>query len=73
MEWSPILDYAKTLAPWMGYALMGLGSLVVIGTAIDQVIPDEKDGGFMKKIIAIPVLGSFLNAVAKFSPFNYKS
>jgi amino acid permease len=72
MEWSAILDYAKTLAPWVQYVFVGLGSLVVIGTAVDSVIPDEKDGGFMKKVMAIPVLGSFLQAVAKFSPFNVR-
>lgn len=73
MEWSAILDYAKTLAPWVQYVFVGLGSLTVIGTAVDSIIPDEKDGGFMKKAMAVPVLGSLLLALSKFSPFNYKS
>lgn len=72
MEWLAILDYIKTLAPWASYVFIGLGSLTVIGTAVDSVIPDEKDGGFMKKLMAMPVLGSLLQDLAKFSPFNYK-
>ena len=52
---------------------MGLGSLVVVGTAVDKMIPDDKDKAFMAKILAVPVLGALLNALAKFSPFNYKS
>lgn len=70
MDWTPVLEFLKTLAPWVGYVLAGLGSLVVVGSAIDQVIPDEKDKGFMKKVMAVPVLGELLKTLTKFSPFN---
>jgi hypothetical protein len=49
-----------------------LGSLVVIGTVIDTMIPDEKDGHFMGKVLAVPYLGAFLTWTTKFSPFNVK-
>lgn len=73
MEWSVILDYLMTLAPWVQYVFVVLGSLVVIGTAVDAVIPDAKDNGFMKKILATPIIGTLLLAVSKFSPFNVRS
>jgi len=72
MDWAPVLDFFTTLAPWVSNAFMGLGGVVVIGTFIDSVIPDEKDKGFMKKAFAIPVVGELLHGLAKFSPFNVK-
>lgn len=72
MEWTHVLEYLKTLAPWVEYVLIALGSLVVIGTGVDAIIPDEKDHGFMKKLYAVPVLGELLKALAKFSPFNVR-
>ncbi len=72
VDWTPILEWVKGLAPWINYVFMGLGILTTIGTFIDGLIPDEKDGGFMKKALAIPILGSLLAALTKFSPFNYK-
>lgn len=72
MDWTPVLDFLNTLAPWVSYIFMGLGAAVVVGTVVDNLIPDEKDKGFMKKIMAIPVLGSLLEALKRFSPFNTK-
>jgi cytochrome b subunit of formate dehydrogenase len=72
MDWTPVLEFLMTLAPWVSYVFMGLGALVVIATAVDAIIPDEKDHGFMKKIMAIPVLGDLLKAISKFSPFNHR-
>ena len=72
MDWTLVFNFLNNLAPWANYVLMGLGTLSVIGTAIDALVPDTKDGGFMKKILAIPVLGGFLQAVQKFSPLNYR-
>ena len=72
VDWTPILTWMNSMAPWMNYVFMGLGFLTTVGTFIDTLIPDDKDGGFMKKIIAIPFLGSLLQALTKFSPFNYK-
>ena len=67
---SMVLVYLSTLAPWVNYVLMGLGSVVVIGTAIDVMLPDK--GAFTTKVMAIPVLGPILTALSKFSPFNSK-
>jgi uncharacterized membrane protein len=67
MDFSIILTYLITLAPWVQYVIMGLGSLVVIGTAVDKMFVQFD---FMDKLYAIPVLGDLLKALAKFSPFN---
>ena len=72
MDWQPVLDFFNTLGPSVHYVFMGLGGIVVIGTFVDSVIPDEKDGGFMTKAFAIPVVGDLLKGLAKFSPFNIK-
>jgi aspartokinase-like uncharacterized kinase len=72
MDWTPVLEFLMTLAPWVSYVFMGLGALVVIATAVDGMIDDTKDNGFMKKIMAIPVLGDLLKAISKFSPFNHR-
>jgi len=72
MDWTPVLEFFNTLAPWVNYVLIGLGGVVVIGTFVDSVIPDEKDGGFMKKAFALPIVGDLLRGLAKFSPFNVK-
>lgn len=73
MDWTPVFDFFISLAPWVKYLFLGLGAAVVIGTTVDTLIPDETDKGFMKKIMAIPVLGSLLEALKKFSPFNTKN
>ena len=70
MDWTPIVDFLMSLAPCVKYIILSLGSIVVVGTSIDAMIPDEKDKGFMKKIMNIPVLGDLLKTLAKFSPFN---
>lgn len=72
MDWTPVLEFLMTLAPWVSYVFMGLGALVVIATAVDGMIDDTKDHGFMKKIMEIPVLGDLLKAISKFSPFNHR-
>jgi len=72
MDWTPVLEFFNTLAPWVNNVFMGLGAVVIIGTFVDSVVPDEKDKGFMKKAFAIPVVGDLLKGLAKFSPFNVK-
>ena len=44
-----------------------IGSIVVILTAIDAFIDDSKDKGFMKVVLNVPVLGSFLHFLTRFS------
>ena len=51
---------------------MALGAIVVVGTVVDSLIDDKKDKGFMKVIFNVPILGSFLKAFTRFSPFNVK-
>jgi hypothetical protein len=72
MNFDPIIAFILTVSPIVQTVLTVLGSLVVIGTGIDAAIPDEKDGGFMTKILSIPIVGDFLKAITRFSPFNVK-
>lgn len=72
MDFQPIFNWLIGLAPWVSYVFIALGTLVVLGIGIDKMIPDEKDKGFMKYVLKIPVLGKLLEAIAKFSPFNVR-
>ena len=72
MEFQGIIDFLNSLAPWVVYVFSGLGMLVVVGIGIDAIIDDKIDGGFMKKILKLPVLGSFLEYITRFSPFNIR-
>jgi len=55
-----------------GYFLMILGFLVAFCTALDAVIPDSKDKGWFKKVLKVPILGSLLLFLKRFSPLNVK-
>jgi len=68
MDWLPVIQWLQSMAPWVQYLIMGLGFMVVLGTFIDNLTTDK--GAFMTKVMNIPVLGTFLDALAKFSPFN---
>jgi len=72
MDFTAILTFLGTLAPWVGYVLMGLGALVVIGLAVDKIVPDQYDKNFMGKLMNVPILGQILLALCKFSPFTQK-
>lgn len=73
MDWSFVVDYLMSLAPWVEYVFVALGTLVLMGTVVDSMVPDEKDKGFMKKILELPMIGSLLSFLTRFSPFNIKS
>ena len=68
-----IIDFLLTLNPLVSTIFIVLGGSVVVGGAIDAAVDDKIDHGFMKKILAIPVLGPFLKALRRFSPFNVKN
>ena len=67
-----VLDFLLTLSPVVGTVFAVIGGLAVVGTAVDAAIPDEKDGGFMKKLLEKPIIGDLLKALKRFSPFNVK-
>ena len=73
MDFSAILNYLATLAPWAPMVLTILGGLVVLAIVVDGIIPDEKDHGFSKKLLALPIIGPLLNALKAFSPFNTRN
>jgi len=73
MDYTPIIIFLSTLAPWVNSVFVILGTAVAVGTFLDSIIDDKVDGGIMKKILAIPVLGLFLKALTRFSPFNSRN
>jgi len=60
MDFSSILDFLVVQFPIAGSILAILGSLVVILSGIDAILPEEKDGNFMEKVLNIPILGELL-------------
>lgn len=65
-----LVDFAITLWGPSQTVFIVLGSLVVFGTFIDSIVPDEYDKGFMSIVFKVPVLGAFLKFISKFSPFH---
>lgn len=53
--------------PTITLILAILGTLVVLASIIDGLIPDGLDHGFYKKLEAIPLLGLVFSALKKFS------
>lgn len=72
MDWSVIVNFLLPLKPWVETVFTVLGLAVTVGTAIDAMIPDEKDGGFMTKILNIKFLGDFLSYITRYSPLNHR-
>lgn len=60
---SGAFSFAPTVLVW-------LGGLVVVGTIVDKIVPDTYDKGFMSKLYNMPILGSLLKALVRFSPFS---
>ena len=69
VEYDAIVNFIVSLWAPAQYVFVVLGGLVVIGTCVDKLVPDQYDKGFMSKIFAIPYAGAFLKHIAKFSPF----
>ena len=57
------------LGTWFPIMLQILGIIIVIGSAIDAMLPDK--GATVTKILSIPILGTILHTLTKFSPFNF--
>lgn len=72
MDWSIILTWVQPLSPMVGYVLMALGGLVVLGSAYVKITPTQDDDAWFAKLEAIPILGSLLQALVAFSPFQRK-
>lgn len=49
-----------------------LGTLLVIISAIDFMIPDEIDGGFSEKLFNLPVISNIVNFLLRFSLLRNK-
>jgi hypothetical protein len=69
MDINAILDSLFSVSV-IGTIFTYLGGAVVLGTAIDAVVPDKYDKGFMGKLNNVPVFGKILKSIRRFSPFN---
>jgi hypothetical protein len=68
MDFDFILGWAVAHYPWAVVVLAALGLLTVVGTAVVALTATKKDDELLAKLKAIPFVGPFLAAVAKFSP-----
>lgn len=69
MDFSVITTFLSGLAPWVPLVFKILGALVVIATVVDQL---WEKVNFMDKVFNIPILGSFLSFITRFSPLNVR-
>jgi len=67
-----ILDYLSLLHPYIGYALMGLGTLTIVGQSYVMITPNQKDDAWFSKLESVPVMGAFIRAVKSFAPIQRK-
>lgn len=67
-----LLNYLSSLHPYVNYALMGLGSLVVIGQSYVWATPTKVDDAWYSRLESVPVLGAFIKAVVSFAPMQRK-
>lgn len=66
-NWQAVFDFLATLnLPWLAVALQIVGTLVIVASSVDKLLTKID---FMSKIMAIPILGSLLNFLTKFSIF----
>jgi len=72
VDWVPFFNFLLTFSPVVSTILMVLGALVTLGILVDAMVDDKKDKGFMKKLLAKPILGDMLRALKRFSPFNIR-
>lgn len=58
--------------PAIGYLLMALGTLVVLGQAYVAITPTETDDAWFAKLEKIPVLGHLISVIKSFAPLQRK-
>lgn len=63
-----ILVALSAMWPGLGYILMALGLLVVVGRIYVSVTPSQEDDEWFARLEEIPVLGALLKILVKFSP-----
>lgn len=67
MDLQMVLDWLVQKVPVLPAILAGIGSLVVAMTAFVAATPNQDDDAFLAKLKAIPVLGSVLEFLERFS------
>lgn len=70
MDLTPILDGLAASLPLAKMILQILGTLVLVGSAYVAITPSKSDDAWFAKLEAIPLLGSLLVALQKFSLFQ---
>lgn len=72
MDWVTILEFLKALGSGASYVIMGLGTLVVLGTGYVKLSKTQKDDAWLAKQEAKPLIGGLLKAIRSFSLFIRK-
>lgn len=67
MELGALLDMLVGAIPVARVVLEVLGSLVVIGTIVVSLTPSQDDDAVLERLKAVPILGSLILAVERFS------
>lgn len=70
MDVGVILEMFKNAFSFAPTVLAVLGTLVVVGSIVDKIVPDKYDKGFMSYLYNMPVIGLLLKALVKFSVFS---
>jgi len=72
MDLQMVLDWLVQKLPVLPMVLGVLGSLVVVMTAFVAATPNQDDDAWLAKVKAIPLVGSIIVALEKFSVIQRK-
>jgi len=72
MDMDMVLTWLVGAWPVARPILVGLGSLVVVGTILVAATPTKADDEWLAKLEAVPMLGLLIKALQKFSVLTRK-
>ena len=67
MDMQPVLDWLVAHVPMALIILQVLGSLVVAATIFVGMTPNQDDDALLLKVKTIPIVGSLIEALERFS------
>lgn len=70
MDLTMILDWFEKTFSFAPTVLAILGTLVVVGSIVDKIVPDKYDKGFMSYLYNLKIIGTILKSLVRFSVFS---
>ena len=72
MDVSVVLEWVKGVFPVAGVVLQIMGSFVIVASVVVKATQSKSDDEAFAKFKSIPILGSLINGLERFSLFDRK-